>query len=667
MDKLKNQKEYRDLIEELLEHDRRYYEECKPVISDYEYDLLVKKLEAFEKEWPDLISPDSPTQRLKEGPTKGFKQGEHKVLMMSLANTYSKDEIADFIGRVEKLLDKKGVVYCVELKIDGVALSLRYEKGLLVRALTRGNGRVGDDITNNVKTIKTVPLQLKGKHIPELVEIRGEAFIHKKTFQELNVQREEEGEELWANPRNAAAGSLKLLDPKEVARRKLDAIFYAIAEGDVPVKTQCEVHPFLHSLGLPAAKEEYFAKCHNLEEIMAFADKIHEKRNRLSFEIDGIVIKVDDLKNYDLLGATGKSPRYAVAYKFAPEQAYTYIREITVQVGRTGVLTPVAELEPVHLAGSVISRATLHNQEEIKRKDIRVGDFVVIEKGGDVIPKVVSVDLQKRVPSIHPWHMPKHCPVCGSEVIHKEGEVAIRCPNHYCEGRKMRKIVFFASKVALDIEHMGEKVIEQLVTHGLIKNASDIFILKAEDLAKLEGFKEKSIENLLNSIEKVKNCSLARFIVGLSIKYIGAETAELLAEFAGDLETLRHLTKEELLEIDGVGEKMAESVVEYFKNKENNEELDRLLKHGLKPQKLEKRIIPGHQFSGKVFVLTGTLSGYSRDEASLLIKERGGKTTSSVSKKTDYVLSGEDPGSKYDKAKELGVKILSEEEFKKML
>lgn len=666
MREVKTQQEYQELIEELLEHDRRYYEEFKPVISDYEYDQLYKKLEEFEQKHPELISPDSPTQRVQEGVSKGFKQGEHTVLMLSLMNTYSKEEVGDFIKRVEKGLGKKNIEFCTELKYDGTSISLRYEKGKLVCALTRGNGRVGDDVTANVKTIKSLPLQLKG-NFPDILEVRGEIIMHKKTLLELNAQREEEGLDLWANTRNAAAGSLKLLDSKEVAKRKLDAVIYAVVKGDILITSQYKIHHFLHSLGLPAAKEENYSISHNLEEIFDFADKIEKKRDKLSFSIDGIVIKVDDLTTYETLGETGKAPRYAVAYKFAPEQAFTKIEEITVQVGRTGVLTPVAELKPVHLAGSTISRATLHNQDEIKRKDIRVGDWVVIEKGGDVIPKVVSVDLDKRPKEVEVWHMPKKCPICGTAVIHKEGEVAIRCPNAQCEGRNMRKLVFFASKGAMDIEHLGEKVIEQLVNKKLISRPSDIYKLTRDDLAQLEGFKEKSINNLLESIEASKKCSLYRFIVALSIKHIGVETAELLTEKAHTLEKLRTMSRDELLEIDGVGEKMADSVVTFFENKENNEEIDRLLKAGVEPEKVVKRTIEGHQFAGKIFVLTGTLSGYTRDEASKLIKDRGGKTSASVSNNTDYVLAGDDPGSKSNKAKELGIKIITEKEFNSML
>ncbi len=665
MHRPKSQREYLELAEELLEHDKRYYDEAKPLISDYEYDRKMVGLIAFEKEHPDQVLPHSPSRRVSEGPTEGFKQRAHLVPMMSLNNTYSREEVDDFIKRVHKLVEKKEVPFCAELKIDGTSLSLRYEKGHLVHALTRGNGKVGDDVTANIKTIPSVPLKLSGA-VPEVMEVRGEVYMSLATFHALNAQREEEGLEPFANPRNAAAGSLKLLDPREVAKRKLKLIAYGIAEGQSPVDTQHEVHHYLKKVGLPTATAGHVAVCSDLEGVMAFAEKVQKERGQLPFEIDGIVVKVDPLKYHSLLGVTGKAPRYAMAYKFAPEQAATRVREIAVQVGRTGVLTPVAELEPVFLAGSTIARATLHNREEVARKDIRVGDWVVIEKAGDVIPQVVQVDFKKRPHDSKPWHMPRHCPICKTDVVHVKGEVAVRCPNPRCMGQRERRVVYFASKHAMDIEHMGEKVVEQLVSKGLVSRVSDIYLLDEKELAQLEGFKEKSIRNLLDSIETSRKCPLSRLIMALGIKYVGTETAELLAEEAGDLDTLMEMSEEALLAIEGIGEKTAPAIVAFFKDKDNREEIRLLLAHGVHPQKMKKKI-SGHPFAGKVFVLTGTLPRLTRDEATALIKERGGKTSGSVSKNTDYVLVGEDPGSKYDKAKELGIKILSEEQFRKLL
>jgi DNA ligase (NAD+) len=664
MHKVKSQQEYIELVEELIEHDRHYYERAKPVISDYEYDQKMAALLDYERAHPDHVLSHSPSQRVSEGATEGFKQKAHLVPMMSLNNTYSKEEVEEFVKRVHKLLEKTRVAFCCELKIDGTSISLRYEKGHLVHAVTRGNGKVGDDVTANIKTIKSVPLKLNGAEFPEVMEVRGEVYMSLATFHALNEEREEEGLEPFANPRNAAAGSLKLLDPKEVAKRKLNLVAYGI--GEAPVEKQHEIHSYLKKAGLPVAKSEHVAVCEDPKEMMEFADRVLQERGELPFEIDGIVIKVDELKYHEILGVTGKAPRYAVAYKFAPEQATTRVNEITVQVGRTGVLTPVAELEPVFLAGSTISRATLHNREEVARKDIRVGDWVVIEKAGDVIPAVVRVDFKRRPSESRPWHMPKHCPICKSDVVHLEGEVAVRCPNPLCGAQKERRIIYFASKHAMDIEHMGEKVVEQLVQKGLVSRISDIYLLDEKALAQLEGFKEKSIRNLLDSIEASRKCPLSRFIMGLGIKHVGSETAELLAEEAGDLETLMEMDEAKLLAIDGIGEKMAGEIVRFFKDRNNREEIRLLLSHGVEPQKMKKKMV-GHPFSGKVFVLTGSLQSLSRDEASALIKERGGKTSGSVSKHTDYVLVGEEPGSKYEKAKELGIAILSEEQFRKML
>jgi len=665
--KIKNQHDYINLVNELIEHDKHYYEECKPLISDYEYDLLIKELQAWEKPHPAQVLPNSPSLRIGEALSEGFKHQEHVSPMLSLANTYSSDELSDFIKRIYKLLERENVKFCSELKMDGTAISIRYEKGKLTRALTRGNGKVGDDVTQNVKTIKTLPLKLLGNNIPDLIEIRGEVFMHKKIFQHLNEKREEDGFDIFANPRNAAAGSLKLLDPNEVQKRKLDIICYGISRADNFVSSQYELHSFLKKMGLPVAQENHFKLCKNLDDILSFAKKIDDIREKISFEIDGVVIKVDDISSHKGLGFTGKAPRYAVAYKFAAEQAITKIEDITIQVGRTGVLTPVAELEPVFLAGSTISRATLHNIDEINRKDIRIGDVVVIEKGGDVIPKVVSVDFSKRKKDSKPFQMPKKCPNCSSDIVHIEDEVAYRCQNPKCQGQKIRSLIYFASKGAMDIEHLGSKVMETLVEKGLVSKPSDIYLLDENMLSDLEGFREKSIQNLLASIEKSKKCSFSRFIMALAIKYVGKETADLLANYSKDIKTLQKLTKEQLLSIEGVGEKIADSIIEYFDDENNLKEIDLLLSHGLSPQRPKERKSKGHIFENKTFVLTGSLKNHTRNEAASLIKERGGKTSSSVSKNTDFVLAGDEPGSKYNKAKKLNIKIITEDEFISML
>lgn len=663
---IRDQKHYVELVEELIEHDKRYFIEAKPSISDFEYDQKMLALIAYEKAHPDQIHPNSPTQRLAEASTEGFQQRRHLVPMYSLANTYSEEEVHDFLKRVHKLYEKKDLDFCCELKMDGVAISLYYEHGKLLHATTRGNGRQGDDVTANIKTIPSIPLKLSGK-VPDIMEVRGEVYLSLAIFRALNAAREEEGLEPFANPRNAAAGSLKLLDPREVAKRKLNLVAYGIAEGQSPVSTQHEVHEYLKKIGLPTARSEHVAVAHDLSGIMKFADKILKQRDELPFEIDGMVVKVDELKVHHALGHTGKTPRFAIAYKFAPEQAHTRINDITVQVGRSGVLTPVAELEPVFLAGSTISRATLHNQEEVARKDIRIGDFVTIEKGGDVIPKVVQVDFKKRSHDSKPWHMPKHCPICKAAVVHREGEVAAFCSNPKCAGQRVRRIIYFASKHAMDIEHMGERVVEQLVEKGLISRVSDIYLLDEEKLARLDGFKEKSIQNLLSSIEASRKCPLSRFLMGLGIPSVGTETAELLAEHAQDIDDLLQKKEEDLIGIEGIGEKTARTIAEFFRDPDHREEIKLLCAHGVEPQKAARKKILGHPFAGKTFVLTGALEHYSRDEAAALIKERGGKVSGSVSKNTDYVLVGADPGSKYDKAKELRVKILDEKEFERML
>ena len=664
--KIKDQKDYINLVLELIEHDKHYYLEAKPVISDYEYDQLIKELQVFEKENSDLIHPNSPTLRIGEVLTQGFKHLAHLSPMMSLANAYSKDELKDFLKRIYKLLEKEDVKFCSELKMDGTAISIRYEKGHLTKALTRGNGKIGDDVTTNIKTIKTLPLKLHGKNIPDLIEVRGEVFMHKNIFKKLNENRENEGLDVFANPRNAAAGSLKLLDPKEVSKRHLDVICYGIANAEEFVLSQFEMHGFLKGFGLPISSEKHFKLCKNLDDILSFANKIEHLREKLSFEIDGIVIKVDDVKNHKSLGFTGKSPRYAVAYKFAAEQAITTIKDITIQIGRTGILTPVAELEPVFLAGSTISRATLHNIDEIQRKDIRITDAVVIEKGGDVIPKVVSVDFTKRKKQAIKFEMPKKCPICSSDVINIKGEVAHRCTNLSCKGQNLRSLIYFAAKNAMDIEHLGAKVMQTLLEMGFVSKPSDIYLLNEEMLSKVEGFKEKSIKNLLNSIEKSKKCPFSRFIMALGIKYVGSETADLLAAHAKDIKKLQKITKEELLNIEGIGDIAASSIIEYFEDQNNLDEIDKLLSLGVSPKK-PKETKKDPLFFNKSFVLTGSLEKYTRSQAQNLIKERGGKTSSSVSKNTDYVLVGSEPGSKFDKAKKLGIKTLMEDEFSAML
>ncbi len=662
-----NKQAYLELIEKINKHNQYYFVENTPQISDYEYDQLVKEAEKIEKEHPEWALKNSPTKNVVEKTTKGFKHVRHKVRMMSLSNTYSEEEVEDWSKRMQKLLGCEKVPVCMELKMDGTAVSILYEKGILVRAVTRGDGTTGDDVTQNVMTIKSLPLKLKGI-APDELEVRGEIFMPKTVFKALNKEKEEAGEDLYANPRNAAAGSLKLLDSKLCAKRKLDIICYGIPDPrGAKLKLQHEVHAYLKKFGLPVFSEKHYGKADTLADIFKFADKIEKERPQLTYEIDGIVIKVDQLKDHDRLGVTGKSPRWAVAYKFAPEQAITKIHDITVQVGRTGVLTPVAELDPIFVAGSTISRATLHNEQEIERKDIRIGDTVIIEKGGDVIPKVVSVMMSKRSGS-KPWKMPAKCPACGEHVERTIGNVAVRCPNtNECPAQNFRRFTFFVSKGAMDIDSLGPKVIEKLIDGGFLQSIPDIYRLCEDDLENIEGFKEKSIDNLLSSIEKSKDTTLPRFLLALGIKHVGAGVADLIAEEGKTLDGVMDLDEDELCEIEGVGEKAAKSMVEFFTDKKHIKEVEELLKLGVKPKSRAKSKKAGHAFDGKTFVLTGGLEGYTRQEATDLIKERGGKISSSVSKKTDYVLVGDEPGSKYAKAQKLGVKCLTEAQFEKLL
>lgn len=656
--------DYLNLCDEVWEHNYRYYVENAPVLSDYEFDKLLEQVIALEKEHPEWIFPGSPTQRVCEMPSGSFPVVKHSHPMLSLANTYSEEEVQEFIERMERMLHQKNIAFESELKFDGIAISVRYEKGILTQAITRGNGEEGEEITHNVRTIASLPLKLRGSP-PPLLEVRGEVFMPKDVFKKLNQAQEQAGKPLFANPRNAAGGSLKLLNSKEVAKRHLAITFYNIVQGG-HAKTQFETLEEIKGYGLPVIGDH--AQCHTFKEIWAFANKVLDKRSKLPYEIDGIVIKVNALSDQRKLGVTGKHYRWAVAYKFAPEQVETVIHAITIQVGRTGVLTPVAELEPVFVAGSTICRATLHNADEIARKDIRIHDHVIIEKGGDVIPKVVSVVLAKRPKTTKPFTMPTHCPACGTAVTKQKGEVAVRCPNKLnCPAQGLRRLIYFASKSGMDIENLGSKVVEKLADAGLVASISDIYRLTEEDLFQLEGFKQKSIDNLLSAIEASKNVDLDRFLMALGIPFVGAGVAELLANAAGSLKKLEEMSGEELIEIEGIGPKVAESIVTFFSDPEHLEEIKQLLELGVKPRPLKVKHFKGHPFEGKTFVLTGGLEDFTRDHAAKLIKERGGSVSSSVSKKTDYVLAGSDPGSKYDKALELGIEILNESQFKQML
>ncbi|MCY3975345.1 MAG: NAD-dependent DNA ligase LigA [Simkaniaceae bacterium] len=651
---------YLKLLEEIKRHDHLYFDLNTPEITDYEYDLLVKEAKEYEATRSDTPS-DNPLKKVAESPVRGFRRIKHDIPMLSLSNTYSRQEVSDFIDRVRRWLGKEEVRFLAELKLDGVAVSVRYEKGVLTRALSRGDGHEGEEITAQLKTIASLPEQLSGDSPPDCVEVRGEVFIPKADFVAMNRSR------TWANPRNAAAGSLKLLDPEETRKRPLAILFYSVLFPGGYSLTQEETHSFLRKVGLPAMEERHTAICRSTEEIFAFAARIEAEREALPFEIDGIVIKTDDPEERDRLGHISKSPRSATAYKFTPEQGETVIEKITVQVGRTGVLTPVALLTPVSLAGSTISRVSLHNAREIARKDIRVGDHVIIVKGGDIIPKVLRVIPEKRGADSRPWHMPATCPVCGSPVVREEGGVATRCASQKtCGGKHLRRLLFFVGKEGMDIEGMGPEVVKRLIDAGLVSSFSDIYLLKGEDLRALEGFRDKAADNLLRNIERSKTVPLTRFLSAIGIPYVGKGVARLVAEHRTSLEKVRTASFETLSEIYGIGEKSASAVVAFFADPGHAEEIDDLLAVGIRFEPTI-RTIAGHPFEGKTFVLTGSLTGFTRARATDLIKERGGRVTASISEKTDFLLLGKDPGSKYEKAERAGITIMTAEEFAKAI
>lgn len=655
------QKEYLALVKEIQKHDKLYYEKQTPIISDQAYDALYQSLLDIEKKQPDWIVKESPTQKVNEGSTKGFKQEKHLEPMLSLANSYEKSELEKFIQRVNKLTHTSDHAYAVEMKMDGIAISIIYEKGKLVRAVTRGNGVKGDNVTENIKTIKGLPHQIKGKDIPDILDLRGEVFLPIDVFHALNQEREEQGETPWANPRNAAAGTLKLLNSKQAAKRNLHVMIYGVGKQTIEgLKEHNQLRDIFHQWKLPVFPKELQKTCTSAEDIFQFADLIEKKRPNLSFEIDGLVIKLNDLSLREKLGATHKTPRWAIAYKFSAEQAQSKVLDITVQVGRTGVLTPVAELQPAQLAGSTISRATLHNEEEIHRKDIRIGDTVMIEKGGDVIPKVASVVKEKRNKGASKWHMVKECPSCCGKIEKRPQEVAWRCTNPNCFAQKLRRIHYFVGKEGMDIDHMGPKIVDKLVEHGFIKELADIFKLTKEMLNEVEGFKDKSIKNILASIEASKKVSLAKFLFALGIPYVGRGAAQLIAATFQSIEDLFTAHQNQYLSLDGLGPKTAHSLENFFHDEHHQQEVKAIINTGVVFEKLEQK--KGF-FTDKSVVLTGTLSTLSRSEASEKIEKQGGNVSSALSSKTDYLIVGEKPGSKIKKAEALQVPVLDEKSF----
>jgi DNA ligase (NAD+) len=667
------------LTRELQQHNYNYYVLAKPLISDYEFDRQLKELEQLEKQFPEFKLPDSPTLRVGGEITKDFKTVKHRYPMLSLSNSYSQGEIRDFIHRVEKIVGE-GVEFVCELKYDGVAISLIYENGLLTRAITRGDGVRGDDVTNNIKTIKTVPLRLRGNY-PAYLEARGEIFMPRKGFDQLNREREEIGDAPFANPRNATAGSIKMQDPKEVAKRPLDCFIYYIPHDLPGIKTHYDAIVYAGKLGLKVSKN--IALCKSEAEIFEFINDWDKGREHLPYDIDGIVIKVNNLELQKQLGYTAKSPRWAIAYKFKAEKAETVLKSISYQVGRTGAVTPVANLEPVQLAGTVVKRASLHNADIIARLDVRIGDHVFVEKGGEIIPKIVGVNLNKRLPGATPVEFIKNCPRCGTALIRKEGEAAHYCPNEdACPPQIKGKLEHFISRKAMNIDSLGEGKIEMLYDNNLVKDAADLYYLTYNQLLGLEktipseegkkekkiSFKEKTVENILKGIENSKSVPFPRVLYALGIRYVGETVAKKLAASFKSINRLQQASFDELIAVEEIGEKIAESVINWFMKPEHLNMIERLAAKGVQMEISEETTNVSDVLQGKSFVVSGVFENYSRTELKELIEKHGGKNTGSISSKTDYLLAGANMGpAKKEKALKLNIPIITEEDFKKMI
>jgi DNA ligase (NAD+) len=659
------EKEILRLRKAIEHHNYLYYVLNQPEISDREYDMLYKKLEELEKQFPALITPDSPTRRVGGEPLKEFRTVEHTIKMLSLDNTYSEDEVKDFDRRVRKVV-RSPFKYEATLKIDGVAVTLSYQEGSFVLGATRGDGVFGDDITQNLKTIKSIPLKvLTNDRAMQNIEVRGEVYLPKKALHKLNRARERSGEPLFANPRNAAAGTLKLLDAREVATRGLDIFIHTVPQA--PGSQYSSHYDTLLALKKAGFRViPHIKLCTDIDEVFGYIREWQDKRDDLEYEVDGLVIKVDDFGERELLGSTTKSPRWAIAYKYPARQATTKLQAIQLQVGRTGRITPVALLAPVFLSGTTVSRATLHNEDEIRRKDIRVGDQVVIEKGGEVIPKVVGVLKQKRSGKEKVFHFPRKCPVCGQRIYRLPEEADWRCMNSSCAAQIKGRILHFASRAAMDIDGLGNVLADKLVEAGLVKSYDDLYKLDTATLAVLERMGEKSAKNLVDSIERSKQREFTNVLYALGIPNIGFNASNLLVDHFGSLDSLINANVDELSKINGIGEVLAESVIDYFKTKENMRLINSLKKIGLKFRVEAKK--GDRQFlNGQSFVFTGELDSMTREEAQALVRKYGGHPGASVSKKTDYVVAGKEPGSKYEKAVKLGLKIVNEQEFLKLV
>lgn len=653
------------LCEEIEKHNRLYYQEAKPEISDKEYDKLLKELVDLEKKHPELANANSPTQRVGGSPIDGFVTVKHRLPMLSIDNTYSPSELKEFDKRVCKGLGKEKPSYMVELKIDGVAISLVYENGLLTTGVTRGDGEKGDDVTQNLKTVGGVPLKLNTKKPPALLEVRGEVYMARASFARLNEQRVKDGLEKFANPRNSTAGSLKLLDPKLCAARKLSLFAYAIgAMEGIGVKSQTETLKLLHDFGFPV--NPHATKFDSIEEVIAYCESWNDKRHDLPYDTDGMVIKVNDLAQREKLGITTKSPRWVVAYKFAAEQALTRLLNITLQVGRQGTLTPVAHLDPVQLAGTTVARASLHNDDYLKTKDIRVGDMVVVEKAGEIIPYIVRSEPSLRTGKEKPFVFPKVCPVCGADVVKDTKGAFYRCTGTDCVAQLKRRIRSYAARNAMDIENLGEEIVEQLVDTGLVKSIPDVYKLGLNQLANLERMGEQSSRNLLDGIAASKSRGLARLLTGLGLRHVGENVADVLARKFGSMDAFAKATEDELAAIEGIGPERASSIRSWFANKINQELIESLKKAGIQMDESTPTVSPSSALAGKSIVVTGTLVKYGREEIERRLRDLGAKASGSVSKKTDYLLAGDKAGSKLEKARELGVRIITEEEFEKL-
>jgi DNA ligase (NAD+) len=663
MNKDQAQKRVKELKDLLREANKAYYNDAQPFMSDKEFDEKLKELEALENEF-DIHDPNSPTKRVGGETSSTFETVQHPVPLLSLDNTYNEEELNDFDKRVQKILEHSDYEYLVELKFDGASLRLRYENGELVVGATRGDGQKGDDITKNVHTIRDIPLQLSG-NFPDVVEVRGEAFMEREAFARLNQKREEEGLSTFANPRNSTAGSLKMQDPKAVSQRPIRFFAFDLLFDEEDTKlTQDKINELIKEFGLPA--NEFPKVCKSISEVHEVIKEWDELRHTLPYETDGVVIKINQTHLRDQLGSTSKFPRWAIAYKFEAEQATTVINDITLQVGRLGTITPVAELEPVLLAGTTVKRASLHNEDEIHRKDIRIGDTVVVEKAGEIIPQVISVVNPDRKDRSKKFEFPKTCPACDAKLIKYEGEVAWRCINPECPPQVRIKIEHFAARDALDIEGLGESVVDQLVSEKLISNYGDLYDLTIDQIIPLERMAEKSAQNLIDGIASSKNQPFEKVLYALGIRFVGKTVAKDLAEAFKTLESLQSATEDELLGVDSIGPRIAESVIEFFSNEINQKILAKLQSAGLQFE-IEEKELASNIFEGKKIVLTGTLPTLSRNEAKELIEKNGGKTASSVSKNTDYVLAGESAGSKLTKAQDLGVEILDEQQFLSMI